>query len=151
MTRRANPTQYALSVQQPWAWAILHAGKDIENRTWAPPRHIIGRRIWIHASKKRQPIEPSELLPSFTLGELVVTGISGRLHLVPELRELPLGAILGSVRVVGTTRIAKGNRWFSGPIGWVLTDPSPLARPVATRGSLGLWKVPGGVVERLTL
>ena len=24
----------ALSIRQPWAWAILHAGKDIENRDW---------------------------------------------------------------------------------------------------------------------
>lgn len=24
-----------LSIRQPWAWAILHAGKDIENRDWA--------------------------------------------------------------------------------------------------------------------
>lgn len=23
-----------LSIRQPWAWAILYAGKDIENRTW---------------------------------------------------------------------------------------------------------------------
>ena len=25
----------ALTVQQPWAWAIIHGGKDIENRTQA--------------------------------------------------------------------------------------------------------------------
>ena len=24
----------AISIRPPWAWAILHAGKDIENRTW---------------------------------------------------------------------------------------------------------------------
>lgn len=24
-----------LSVRQPWAWAIIHGGKDVENRTWA--------------------------------------------------------------------------------------------------------------------
>lgn len=24
----------ALSIRQPWAWAILCAGKDIENRSW---------------------------------------------------------------------------------------------------------------------
>lgn len=24
----------ALSLHRPWAWLILHAGKDIENRTW---------------------------------------------------------------------------------------------------------------------
>ena len=23
-----------LSIRQPWAWAIIHAGKDIENRCW---------------------------------------------------------------------------------------------------------------------
>lgn len=25
----------ALTVQQPWAWAIVHGGKDVENRTQA--------------------------------------------------------------------------------------------------------------------
>ena len=24
----------ALTIKQPWAWAILHGGKDIENRNW---------------------------------------------------------------------------------------------------------------------
>src|ERR1700690_1312991 len=24
----------ALSIKQPWVWAILNAGKDVENRTW---------------------------------------------------------------------------------------------------------------------
>ena len=43
-----TPTpQPALSVRQPWAWALLHGGKTIENRTWR--RHYRGR-IWIHAS-----------------------------------------------------------------------------------------------------
>jgi hypothetical protein len=28
----------ALTVRQPWAWAIVHGGKDIENRT----RNIAG-------------------------------------------------------------------------------------------------------------
>lgn len=27
----------ALSVRQPWAWAIVHAGKDVENRNWPTP------------------------------------------------------------------------------------------------------------------
>lgn len=31
----------ALTVRQPWTWAICHAGKDIENRTWPiPPKHL---------------------------------------------------------------------------------------------------------------
>ncbi|MQA14935.1 MAG: ASCH domain-containing protein [Pseudonocardiaceae bacterium] len=38
----------ALSIRQPWAWAILHAGKDVENRSW-PIRHR--ERLVIHAAK----------------------------------------------------------------------------------------------------
>jgi hypothetical protein len=38
----------ALSIRQPWAWLILNAGKDIENRDW--PTHFRGRFL-IHASK----------------------------------------------------------------------------------------------------
>lgn len=38
----------ALSVRQPWAWALLH-GKPVENRTWAPRYRGI---LLIHASLK---------------------------------------------------------------------------------------------------
>jgi len=37
----------ALSIRQPWAWAILH-GKDVENRTWVT--RVTGEFL-IHASK----------------------------------------------------------------------------------------------------
>ena len=47
-----TPTpQPALSVRQPWAWALLYGGKTIENRTW-PTRHR--GRIWIHASERER-------------------------------------------------------------------------------------------------
>jgi len=38
----------ALSIRQPWAWAIIHAGKDIENRTW---KTNYRGPLLIHASK----------------------------------------------------------------------------------------------------
>lgn len=38
----------ALSILQPWPWLILHAWKDIENRTW--PTRFRGRFL-IHAGK----------------------------------------------------------------------------------------------------
>ena len=44
----------ALSVRQPWAWAILHAGKDVENRSAAALRHMRIEpfsSIALHASK----------------------------------------------------------------------------------------------------
>jgi hypothetical protein len=45
----------ALSVRQPWAWAIIYAGKDIENRDWRHGRlsRFLNQRgrVAIHASK----------------------------------------------------------------------------------------------------
>lgn len=38
----------ALSIRQPWAWLIIHGGKDIENRTW--PTRFRGR-VAVHAGK----------------------------------------------------------------------------------------------------
>lgn len=37
-----------LSIRQPWAWLIMHAGKDIENRSW--PTKVRGR-VLIHTAK----------------------------------------------------------------------------------------------------
>ena len=45
----------ALSIKQPWLWAITDLDKRIENRTWKPPQNIIGQRIALHASKKDDP------------------------------------------------------------------------------------------------
>ena len=46
----------AISVRQPHAWAIIHGGKDVENRSQAgrvsvssPP--LLASRLLIHASK----------------------------------------------------------------------------------------------------
>ena len=44
----------ALSIRQPWAWAVIHAGKNIENRSvFSASRMDLrkGRTIAIHAAK----------------------------------------------------------------------------------------------------
>ncbi len=131
--------RFALSVQQPWAYAILHMGKDVENRTWRPRRDVAGTRIWIHASKKRQPLDPEDLLDIRFLPEDIV-------H--PPVSRLAVGAIVGSV-IVDHFVESFDSEWFNGPIGWVLRDPEPLDAPITCRGNLGLWTVPPDVLERL--
>jgi hypothetical protein len=37
----------ALSVRQPWAWALFYAGKDLENRDWRPTNPGLKQRGWI--------------------------------------------------------------------------------------------------------
>lgn len=46
-----------LSVRQPWASAIIWAGKDVKNRTWATAYR---GRFYTHA---RQKLEAAEVLP----------------------------------------------------------------------------------------
>lgn len=41
----------AISIRQPWAWAILYAGKDVENRTRRLPRQYVNIPVLIHAGK----------------------------------------------------------------------------------------------------
>lgn len=120
----------ALSVRQPWAWAIIHAGKDIENRTW----DILGKPVRpgdifsLHASKvmTRSDYEKAKEFMSSI-------GIT-----CPPPSELRRGGIIGSVCLQETTRRSK-SPWFFGPVGFVLSQASP-SDFIACNGALGFFK-----------
>lgn len=42
----------ALSLRQPWAWAVVHGYKDVENRSWSTKHR---GPLLIHASKQLDP------------------------------------------------------------------------------------------------
>jgi hypothetical protein len=111
----------AVTVRQPWAWAIVCAGKDIENRSWAN-RHVTGT-IAIHAGFGLDSLDE---LPR---------GVRR-----PITAELVHGAIVGVVDVVGVVRRHR-SKWFRGPLGWKLQNPRALRRPIRCKGRLGLWIV----------
>lgn len=121
----------ALTVRQPWAWAIVHAGKDVENRTWRPPPAIIGQRIIIHAGK-----EIDQTAPPY----------GGEQALVVR------GAFLGTVTVadahLASTCHGLCSVWATVPtreVGcwhWELADPYAWPNPVPGRGALGLFDAP---------
>lgn len=127
----------ALSVLQPWAWAIAKGHKPIENRDWPVPRAHVGARIAIHASKKPVGKEDREDFEDM----LVHFDICP-----PEWSTLPYGAVVAVATVKGYVDAAGAKtlprdelRWFNGPFGWLLADVVELAAPVLARGSLGLW------------
>ncbi|MBN1604718.1 MAG: ASCH domain-containing protein [Chitinispirillaceae bacterium] len=95
----------ALSIQQPWAWAILHAGKDVENRSW--PTSVRGR-VLIHASQKID-------LDGFDYIE-ECCGIK-----VPPFPST--GGIVGSVEIVNCVQHSS-SKWFQGKYGFVLRNPT---------------------------
>lgn len=127
----------ALSIRQPWAHAIIHFDKDVENRAWSgrnPGLRFRGR-VAVHAAAGMTHDEYEE----------AAAFIDGQRWTCPGPSALLRGGIVGSVEIVGVVRSARelppGNPWFFGPIGLVLRDPKP--HPfVPCKGQLGFfeWK-----------
>jgi len=120
----------ALSVRQPWAWAIIHAGKDIENRSWQAVNHGLRQRgrIAIHASRGLGKEEYKDSADS-------VRHICGR---CPPAIELLRGGIIGSVEVVDVVNESE-SPWFFGPRGLVLRNPIACDF-IPSVGALGYFK-----------
>ena len=134
----------ALTLWQPWAHAILHCGKRVENRPWPPPYTTIGEVIAIHAGARYE-----------ANGWSFPTGV-----VVPPKGTVPQRAIVGAARVLGfldlrglyrqcvgcaDAHALDGDPWWAGPVGWLLGDVVALAEPVPCKGALGLWRLPPDV------
>jgi len=144
-----NP-RLALSVRAPWWWAILHCGKDIENRDWKPgnPARRFRGRCWLHASSWFDAEDvrddwdtvcdlrprPFDWTPhgNLTLGKLKEAG----------------GHIVGSVEVADLVT-ESSSRWFFGPLGLVLRNPIALPTPVRCKGALGFFEPAPEVTAQL--
>jgi hypothetical protein len=126
----------ALSIRQPWAWLILHAGKDIENRDW--PTKFRGR-VLVHASKGMTQDEWSGAW-EFAAG----SGASPKaMDANLTIHTVERGGIVGSVEIVDCVTASK-SRWFVGRYGFVLRDPQPL--PFwPCKGALGFFEVPNAI------
>ena len=132
-----------LSIWQPWASLIAHGHKSIETRGWPAPRSIIGKTIGI-ASTKVINTEQRRLVrePDFARHYATTS--------LPDLDELPLGSLLGTVvmeacdpidskMIDGLTDQERAFGWYSeGRYAWRLADPRRLATPVAVIGKQGL-------------
>lgn len=132
----------ALSIKQPWLWAITDLDKRVENRTWRPPKWAIGQRIALHASKKDD-----------LAGAPSIHRITGQF----TAPHIPRGAIVATAVVADycdngrrLDRLpVEQDRWFFGPIGWILDDVRKLSEPVPCRGHLGLWDVPAELLDEV--
>lgn len=118
----------ALSIRQPWAWLIIHAGKDIENRSW----HTKFRgRFLVHAAKG---LTGAELVRALNFCE--ERGLP-----MPDLCDLQRGGIIGSVELVDSVDHSD-SPWYVGQKGFLLRDPKPLPF-MPLKGQLQFFDVPG--------
>jgi hypothetical protein len=132
--------EFALSVRQPWAWAIIHGGKDIENRNYAPLCMAARKagRLAIHAALGMSPAEYDDA-QRYMRERNIGAGL-------PPFDALVRGYIIGSVDVIGC--ITKSNRdahewhrnpWYQGNYGIVLANPQP-CKPIPVKGQLGIYR-----------
>lgn len=119
----------ALSVRQPWAWAIIHAGKDIENRSWQAVSHLLNLRgeIALHASSFMAKHE-YENAAAF----MASIGVE-----CPPAIDLQRGGIVGVVEIVDVVKESL-SPWFFGPRGLVLANASPRDF-IPVKGCLGFF------------
>lgn len=122
----------ALSIRQPWAWAILHAGKNIENR---PRRYNYRGPICIHASLYEPNAEDKRVYL-----ETAVAAFPNFQDLVEICRSAPeekRGGIIGTAEIVDCVETS-GSPWFFGPYGLVLANVQPVPF-IPVKGALGLF------------
>jgi len=129
----------ALSIRQPWAWAILHAGKDIENRDWRPrnPGLRFRGEFLIHASATMSRYEYEDCLA--TLHAISVKRQFKAGLTLPAFPNLLRGGIVGVAEIVDVVS-ASASPWFFGPVGLVIRNARPLPfRPL--KGQLGFFEI----------
>ncbi len=119
----------ALSLTQPWAWLVVHGGKDIENRTW---NTRFRGRFLIHAAKGMTSDQHDDaILFALDVDPTIV---------VPSPRDLERGGIVGVADLVDVLT-PKGQRYgwhMHGQFGFVLHNVQPLPF-LPCKGALGFW------------
>jgi len=150
-----STTIRGLTVQQPWAWAIIHGDKRIENRT----------QLWryrgpvaIHAGVRLSDRGMAD--PRIQAAAHAVEG-RGLVPDVDPLSPLVFGAIIGVVDIAdahlaagccapwGETAYPEhGGRVRRDVVHLVLENPRVLPEPLACRGALGLWTLPEDIAGR---
>ena len=127
----------AISIQQPWAWLILNAGKDIENRSW--PTKFRGR-VLIHAGKKmtRGDFDACCLFLNRISTELAPE-VLARLYrsMNYEFFHYLRGGIVGEVEIADCVT-ESASPWFCGEYGFVLRNARELPFEPC-KGALGFF------------
>lgn len=133
-----------LTVRQPWAWAIIHGGKGIENRGYLPKWRgpvAIHAALQVDSDGFRDP----------------AIGAAGGLA-----ADMQFGVIIGVVDFTDG-HVAIPSARLDGSVGcccepWgrprqshlVLDNPRALEHPIAWRGRLGLTSLPPDVEDDIT-
>lgn len=131
-----------LSVIQPWASLIVVGAKRFETRSWCTSHRGL---LAIHAARKFP--EPAHELCLEEPFRSILAGMN-----VKSWFDLPVGAVIGTVRVVDCVRTSaesrfserdralgdfRGGRWA-----WELADAVAWPKPIRMAGRRGVYELP---------
>lgn len=144
-----------LTVRQPWAWAIVHGQKDVENRV----RNIAGDYrgpVAIHAAMGGSAVDRSQDWDDYVNGGHPTAGMDVRQ--IGDNRSVIIGVVDlidvhdPSSRVFLPTADVGGtcSPWAEhGTVHLVLANPRALAEPISYRGALGLRRLDDDTIARI--
>lgn len=146
----------ALSIRQPWGYLIANPellaqcgipAKNVENRDWYTP---VRGAILLHAGKL---VDERMFINWKIRSDYFVQKFGERgarlVELMPQGRlDYPVGAIVGTAKLIDVVQRAPHNPWFVGRYGFVLSQAREI-RPVAYRGQLGFFDVPVSAISDL--
>ena len=126
----------AISIRQPWAWAIVHAGKDIENRDWSTRYR---GPVCIHAAKgmTRDEYDIANRHIQKAVGSVDQEWLTRWLGVTPAPVRLERGGIIGVAEIVDCVD-ASPSPWFFGRYGFVLRNARPVDF-ISVKGALGFF------------
>jgi hypothetical protein len=161
-TAAPNVPEVALSVCQPWAWAIAQGHKSVENRTWATRYR---GPIAIHASSSKRHLSTENECFLIDAGDHIYREMDDPRY-TPGNPLFYFSAIVGVAEVVGCVEVPnplkfdqaveaagfgkwlrdKSHRvppsyWAQGTQCWLLTNPVQFTEPISCKGALNLWKL----------
>lgn len=129
--------RYALSIRQPWAWAIINAGKDIENRDW--PTRFRGP-VCIHAAKGMTKGEyaAANYHIQRAVGAVDQSWLDRWHGVTAAPHRLDYGGIIGVAEIVDCVE-ASESPWFFGRFGFVLRNARAVPF-IPVKGALGFFR-----------
>lgn len=140
----------ALTVRQPWAFAIAALGKTVENRTWTTSYRGL---LAIHAGARWDSNEAVQRVGELT-GVTLVTADTSAIVAVVDLESIHNSVTC--IRPVEErhehedgpftcSRWAIGIGFDNGMHHWTLANSRQLKYPISCKGRQGLWDLPDDV------
>ena len=130
----------ALTVRQPWAFAIAAGAKDVENRSWSS-----SHRGWLAIHASSTLADAGEDAHCAQL--LVAAGVAP-----PATTQLARSAVVAVVfvRDILPPEQPLDSDWAQrGCFHWLLRDARPLALPVPCAGQKNIWALSGEVIAAI--